>query len=1128
MTKNFTIRLLPILILCLAIGVGQLFAQATGTGAISGTVSDTKGAVVPGASVTLTSKTTNATKTDTTNGDGVYQFLQLQPGTYSVKTTSGSFAAVTLDAEVFVGRTTDANVTLGASGVTAIVEVTGEGIQTTANNFDAVQNANDITNLPINGRRFQDFATLTPTAQVDPSRGQISLSGQRGINSNINVDGVDYNQPFFGGIRGGERSGSAPTIPQESIREFQVVAAGYSAEYGRSSGGIVNVVTKGGGNNVHGSLFYVLRPHQLSRGNNFTAALQDEKLNGLGITNPIFAPTQQQWGGSIGGPIKKDKLFYFGSAEMQRFRAPRFTVFPNLPAASTITARQTDGFNFYNPLQVGYTATNDAITALGKVDWNINNNNRFSTRFNFARLKAINGVSVGETQLDPTTNNALTNNGTEFDRPMILVSSLNTNFSSNVYNEARFQWAREVRPRIPNSIVANVNTGGIGVYGTKNFLPTTQTDKRTQFGDTLSVIAGNHTIKLGGEYSNLFASQTFGFNQTGTYSFAATLTGGQILDIVSPVVTPGTLNYYGRFDTTTARYAQQVGNLQAAFTVKEVSFFGQDSWRVNSHLFINYGIRYERQFNPAAQANNTPVLNAINAAFFPIFGGPTTVANIPNSQNEWGPRAGFAYDPKGDGKTVIRGYAGEYYARTPLLLLAGPVNNFRDPAGDLSVTLGSPAFGGSTPTATNASNFNFPAFFAANPSYATITGLTAAQCATAGNASASTVLFNNCAPNTVFRQFAAIGINLNSSALTGLPTLSPAQVAAISASMNNAISPLAPSFGIFQGATYSGITGNFRNPQSFQFGFGIEHEFFKGFTFGFDYSQVNTENLQRHRDINIPAPTGIDPVTGRVLVNRALRPLTSLGPIVLQDSSGRSRFYAYTARINLKKSWGSVSAYYVYSRNYSDDDNERDASGVLYDNPYDFSSEYYNARIDRRNQFVANPLFYLPYGFEFSSAIRLLSGNPINSQVGSDLNADGNANERPILVPGVELQRNFYTNKPIYNVDVRIQKSFKFGESKKLVISAEFFNILNRSNIQLTGSSVTNYCRNSIEQIGQSTAPALSRCGLDGITNSTFLQINDLRGIVNNVTNPNLGKINLSNSAGSAVFQTQIGARFYF
>jgi len=265
MTKNIFMKLIPAILLGAIFCVSSIFAQS-GTGSINGVVTDTGGAVVKGATVTLTSKATNQSQTATANDDGFYQFVLLQPGDYTVKTTSGSFGAVTLDVNVQVGRSTDANVTLGASGVSATVQVTAEGIQTTVNNFDAVQNAAAIENLPINGRRFQDFVTLTPGAQVDPSRGQISLSGQRGINSNVNVDGVDYNQPFFGGIRGGERANSAFTLPQEAIREFQVVAAGYSAEFGRSSGGIVNAVTKSGSNELHGSAFYLIRPKQLARG----------------------------------------------------------------------------------------------------------------------------------------------------------------------------------------------------------------------------------------------------------------------------------------------------------------------------------------------------------------------------------------------------------------------------------------------------------------------------------------------------------------------------------------------------------------------------------------------------------------------------------------------------------------------------------------------------------------------------------------------------------------------------------------------------------------------------------------------------------------------------------------------
>ena len=146
---------------------------------------------------------------------------------------------------------------------------------------------------------------MTPTVQVDPQRGQLSFAGQRGINSNVSIDGADYNQPFFGGIRGGERSNNAFTVPQESVQEFQVVAAGYSAEFGRSTGGLVNAITKSGTNSLRGSLFYVNRNRDWAEKNAF---------------GQNAAPTQQQYGGSIGGPIAKDRLFYFAAAESQNSR----------------------------------------------------------------------------------------------------------------------------------------------------------------------------------------------------------------------------------------------------------------------------------------------------------------------------------------------------------------------------------------------------------------------------------------------------------------------------------------------------------------------------------------------------------------------------------------------------------------------------------------------------------------------------------------------------------------------------------------------------------------------------------------------------------------------------------------
>ncbi len=1088
--KKLSISFLAVAMFSTLLASVQVFAQSQGsTGSITGVVSDATGAVVPNASVTLTNKANNSTTTATTSGEGIYRFVLLQPGTYSVKASAPNFADQTLDVTVQVGRTTDANFTLGAGAVGATVEVSAEGVQSTTSNFDAVQNETAIQSLPINGRRFQDFVTLTPSAQVDPSRGQITLSGQRGINTNVNVDGVDYNQPFFGGIRGGERSNSAFTIPQESIKEFQVVAAGYSAEFGRSSGGIVNAVTKFGTNETRGTLFYQLRPSDWARANDYAKALKEQRLNQIVINgvqgvDATLAPTQHQFGGSVGGPISKDKLFYFGSVEMQRFRAPRQVLFGNLvnidPTLLSTQAKSV--YDYYRSIETPYEQTNDAIAVLGRVDWNVNESNRLNVRYSYSRNKALNAVSTGETILDPTVTRAVSNNGTEGNNNNIIVGQMVSNLSPSIVNELRFQYARERRPREANVLAPNVDTS-IGSFGTRNFLPTTQFDNRIQFADSLTMIKGNHTVKIGGEFSNIYAEQQFGFNQFGVYTFSGLTSTTGILDAMS---TAQTSTIRGRFDRSQARYRQQIGNLQAGYTVREIAAFVQDSWRVSTKLTLNFGLRFEKQLNPEAEANNTAVINLVKNTAFPIYGGrkldPTI---IPDSQNQWGPRVGLAWDPVGDGKTVIRAFSGMYFARTPLLVLAGPFNNFRVPAGDLSVELGPGAF--------SSTGFSQSAFDTANPQYVSIMGGT------------------GFAPNTVFRQFAILGINLNNVAINSLPTLTPQQLSQISGAILAATTNPPVNLGVYQNANLTGMAPGFKNPQSFQFGGGIERQVFNGVIVGADYSQVNTAHLQRNRDINLPNPTGVDAVTGRQLVNRSTRPVQSLGTIQLRDSSAHSTYRGLNFRVNVAKDWGRVNMFYTLSKNMSDDDNERDAGGVLYSNPYNLTGEWGLARLDRRHQFVANPIVFLPGGVEVASTIRLRSGNPINPTVGSDLNGDGVNSERPMIAPGVQLRRNAFTNRPLYDVDVRVQKSFSLGERRKMTFSAEFFNVLNMSNIQLSSFTSTNYC-----------ASSNAICGLEGVTNVNFRQIREQRA---NALN---GQILLANNPGSQVFQAQIGARFQF
>ncbi|MCI0525083.1 MAG: TonB-dependent receptor [Acidobacteria bacterium] len=1022
--------------LCFTLGADKAFAQAQGSaGQITGTVRDSNGSAVPGSTVTAVNTQNGSESKAVTSAEGVYRLVLLQPGIYSVTATAEGFNKGELPSvSVTVGQVTDANITLGVGEVSEAVTVTAEALQTTTSNTDAFINESAIANLPINGRRFQDFVTLTPTAQVDPVRGQISLSGQRGIyGANINIDGMDYNQPFFGGIRGGERSNSAFTIPQESIKEFQVIASGYSAEFGRSTGGVVTVVTKSGTNQFHGSGFYLNRHQDLAAQNAF---------------NQDAAPTQHQFGGAIGGPLKKDKAFFFASYEQQILDQPRAVFFDRL-VSFTPTANSKEAFDYYKSLETPFQQTNDAHAVLGRFDYQFNEANRFNARYNYSRNEAINANATGNS-LFPTTNRALSNNGTEGDNSHTAVAQLNSFFSSNLVNEFRAQYSREERPRLANSEQGAVfNT--IGTFGTRNFLPTTQFDWRVQVFNNLTWILGNHSVKFGAEVNHLFIDQLFAFNQFGEFN----VQGSNVESVLEIMGLGGpTAN---RFDTTAVSYRRNIGNGRLDFTMDQFAFFAQDAWRVRPNLTLNYGLRWEGQFNPAPDTSNTSLYNQVRGFRFPS-GHTVNPSLIPDNTDQFGPRVGFAWDPFNNAKTVIRGFGGIYYASSPGLLFAAPLNNFRIPPGDLSIQL---------PIRVPAGNPN----------------------------------------NTVYKQLKLIGIDLNTSSLDTLPVLTPQQMQSIAGALGLS------GFDPFTGAAPITWANDFKNPKSYQWGGGVEHQLANGLTVGIDYSQVNTIYLQRNRNLNIPLPTlrstTVDPAQRPFygLRSGVARPISTLGSIQLRESTGRSVYQGMTVRTNLRRQWGQFSVFYTLGRSLSNDDNERDAGGIAHEDAFNLAPEFNYANLDTRHQFVANPVFFLPYEFEVSAAIRLRSGRPIDARFGNDANEDFSFIDRPYSAPGVPFKRNSFRNRAVHIIDFRVQKGIKFGDRARLIFSTEFFNLPNLDNIELsTSSTIVNYCAN----------PVPADCGFGAPTNSNFLKIKNANG--NLLTNNNPGN----------PFQVQFGARFQF
>ncbi|HLG15196.1 MAG TPA: carboxypeptidase regulatory-like domain-containing protein [Blastocatellia bacterium] len=1036
-------------------------AQAS-TGQITGSVVDTQGAAIGNATVKATNTKTGLVRSAPANERGEYLILLLPPGVYNVTGEASGFSASTVEnVEVVVGRATELNFKLGAGGVQEVVNVTAGAIQvqTTRSEADAVINERAIDTLPINGRRFQDFVTLTPGAVVEPRRNQISMAGQRGINGNINVDGVDYNQPFFGGIRGGERANNAFTIPQESIKEFQVVASGYSAEFGRSTGGIVNAVTKSGTNEYHGTLLYLHRPKEAAQSNAWFDAFQESLIpNNPPAPRPsdvIPAPTQRQFGGSVGGPLKTDKAFFFLAYEQQKFENPRQVFFSLLNAFTPATTTQ-EAFNFYKALETPFTQTNDAKSVLGRFDYEINSNHRFNVRYSHSTNEALNANATGNA-LEPTTVSALSNNGTEGDRTHTVVGQLASFFTTHLVNELRAQYSREDRPRLANALQPTIETA-VGRSGTVSFLPTTQFDWRFQVADSVTWTRSTHTFKFGGEFNRVFIDQKFGFNQFGRFSVSGS-SASTILDIMS--FTAGTGSTINRFDSTAVTYFRQIGNLQADYTTNELSFFGQDSWRIRPNLTVNFGLRWEGQYNPDPALGNDALTNLVKNSRYPSFHRPDPT-QIPDDTRQWGPRVGFAYDPWGDGKTVIRGYGGVYNARTPNLLLAGPFNNFRTVPGDLSVVLPlRPALG--------------------NP---------------------------NAAANTVYKQLLLVGIDLNTFTLGNLPVVPVEKIRQLATLLG--IDPLTA------GAAPIMMASDFRNPRSYQAGVGIERELRRGLTVGADFSYVNTIRLQRNRDVNIPLPTirATDPAQRPFFGLRSVnsRPVPQLDSVQIRESTGRALYRALILRTKYQRSRLQFNAFYTYSKNLSDDDNERDAGGVAYENGFNLVPEYNYSNIDRTHQVVANPVVSLPFDFDAAATFRYLSGRPVDARFGTDVNEDRGGADRPFSGPGAPFVRNGFRNRPLTFVDLRVQKRIGLGEARRLILSLEMFNLLNFDNIELDGSQVLNYC--------SSTSQA--DCGFRAPTNSNFLQLYD-----RSPTSTRPGAVLLNNIPG-APFQMQFGARFQF
>ncbi len=681
-------KLLGPVVLALAFPVVLAAQSQATTGVIRGTVTDPSGTIVAGATVVLRETQTGFQRQVVTNERGIFVAPLMPLGTYDVSARAVGFSETRrTGVRLGVGETVNLNLPLAAVQLQAVVvEATQPIVDATKIESSTRLPDAAVSRLPNNGRNYLNLTLLTPNVAIvqGPDGDELSIGGQKGIHNNVSVDGADFNNPFFGEQRGGQRPPF--TFNLDAVEEIVVTSSGANAEFGRSSGGFVNVVTKSGTNELHGSLHYYGKD----------GALSGVAHHGTERLSPDF--TQHQFGFTLGGPIKRDRAFFFLAYDQQIYDETKQTN----PGRIAAPLRAWMDTAYGGALRNDYGSiarTNDARALLAKFDFRLSDKHNVSVKYNYTWSEQANGTF----DVDSWGRSA---NGLEQDHSNAINGSLISYLTPRLANEFRFQYSREDRPRPydgARSAALGTDPTGTGLrpfpdvaldfaggyrFGMPFFLPVAYYDTRAQLLDNISFQKGDHFFKVGGEYNRVNSVQTFiGFaNSRYIFSSVAGFLGYVANDSNyvecsnSAPRTDGTCPG-GAITGPVLLYLQQAGvgrSVRDAGTQSipqtELDFYAQDSWKPNSKWTIDYGLRWSAQLEPSILSPKdstayhslygTTVTNAKGSFAFPSDG------TIPSDKKMIQPRLGIAWDPHGDGRSVVRASAGLYYARIPGLNLA--------------------------------------------------------------------------------------------------------------------------------------------------------------------------------------------------------------------------------------------------------------------------------------------------------------------------------------------------------------------------------------------------------------------------------------------------------------------------
>lgn len=634
-----SLKVAAIFLLC---ATAPVFAQSAGVAGISGVVRDSSGAVIPGAQVVISSTAQGAIRTLNTNNDGVFAAPALTPGAgYAVTVTASGFAPYEAKGlQLLVGQNLDLKVSLSVGQTSTQVEVTGaaELVEDTKTDVSGVVGSLEIRDLPINGRRVDSFVLLEPGVSNDGTYGLLSFRGVAGQNSFL-VDGTDTTEQFYNENAG--RTRIAAQISQDAVQEFQVVSSNYSAEYGRAMGGIVNTVTKTGSNELHGTAYWFYRSTGFDARDPFSTFVPSEKRN--------------QAGGSLGGAIKRDKLFYFLNTEVTRRNFPMVDSINSTAVDPTTqtwklcgvasgttpaaTPAQCAAINALLPRFYGsIPRTLNQELYFGRLDYHMNDKNSFSASFNFLHDLSPNGIQSGASS---TTGSALTGNGD--DAVTVRNGRAVWTFvpTSTFVNEFHFGVATDRQADTFDNAELGQGVGLLQVtvnsqaIGPASYLPRIEpSERRYQWQDNATWTKGTHTIKFGVDIANTFDYVYYISNFYGAYTYQT--------------VNAFALDYSG--NTAGAKnwqkYTQAFGNPAINYSINDFGFYLQDQWRATNRLSIQYGVRYEYAQLPQPKTCNQN---------FPL------TCNVYSSPTNLAPRLGISY--RLNDKTVLQGGYGMFYAR---------------------------------------------------------------------------------------------------------------------------------------------------------------------------------------------------------------------------------------------------------------------------------------------------------------------------------------------------------------------------------------------------------------------------------------------------------------------------------